>query len=61
MTGVLESAKKYYKINVVTGEAVWQKAEGLALCKKAGIKENTEWFNVARSQSKSCVSTRWSL
>ncbi len=47
MTGVLESAKKYYKINVVTGEAVWQKAEGLALCKKAGIKENTEWFNVA--------------
>lgn len=39
MTGVLESAKKYYKIDVVTGEAVRQKTEGLALCKKAGIKK----------------------
>lgn len=29
MTGVLESAKKYYKIDVVTGEAVRQRAKGL--------------------------------
>lgn len=39
MTRVLESAKKYYKIDVVTGEVVRQRAEGLAICKEAGIKK----------------------
>lgn len=41
MTGVLESAKKYYKIDAVTGEAAPQIAEGLALRLEAGVKKKS--------------------
>lgn len=41
MTGVPESAKKYYKIDAVTGEAVPWSAEGLALPLEEGVKKTS--------------------